>query len=366
MRRSPRHPRSRFTLRRLGTQLLIAVLAALAGMGATTVWGAFNDSDAVAGGSIATLTLTAPTSPITTRTAACVATTTWTKSLTADGYIVEYQPTAASAWTVASATVGDVSTYTDSAARYGAAVAYRVRSRDIGSGWTSTAYATATAASCAPAVPTGVAATNPGSSDVVTWTASTGATGYEIDARIGTAGAWNQVGVSATTSFKDTTQYTIGAAIYYRVRATNNGAVSANSALSTALTWNNFRVTSIVFSGTMNHKIVVTFSKASTTASVGTVMYFSLKTLSLNSTVDGAGGLGKLTLTNSFGSTGTVSGTVTWSGGNTVMTWQSSGLEGNGGQSAVYAGWTPGTGVTNAADASAVLGTPVPTVSGTF
>jgi len=88
-----------------------------------------------------------------------------------------------------------------------------------------------------PAAPTGVTATATGQTTAtVSWTASAGATGYNILRGTTSGGPYTQVGTSATTSFADT-GLTCNTAYFYVVQATNApGCASGNSAQATATT----------------------------------------------------------------------------------------------------------------------------------
>ncbi|HEV2413222.1 MAG TPA: fibronectin type III domain-containing protein [Candidatus Dormibacteraeota bacterium] len=88
----------------------------------------------------------------------------------------------------------------------------------------------------APAAPTGLAATAPNASQVnLSWNASTGATGYQVQRSPDGTTGWTQVGTSATTSFTDSglipsTTY------FYRVLATNPPGISGPSNVASTTT----------------------------------------------------------------------------------------------------------------------------------
>jgi uncharacterized protein (DUF1800 family) len=86
----------------------------------------------------------------------------------------------------------------------------------------------------APSAPSGLAAA-PGNNQVaLTWSASTGATGYSIARATASAGPFASVGNSSSTSFTDTTAAN-GTAYFYVVSASNAAGSSANSAAVTAI-----------------------------------------------------------------------------------------------------------------------------------
>jgi cellulose 1,4-beta-cellobiosidase len=88
-----------------------------------------------------------------------------------------------------------------------------------------------------PAAPTGVVATATGQTTAtVTWTASAGATGYNILRSTTSGGPYTQVGTSATTTFADT-GLTCNTTYFYVVQATNApSCASANSAQASTTT----------------------------------------------------------------------------------------------------------------------------------
>jgi subtilisin-like proprotein convertase family protein len=86
-----------------------------------------------------------------------------------------------------------------------------------------------------PAAPTGVTATAASQTQVnVSWTASAGATSYNILRATTSGGPYTQVGTATTTSFSDTS-LTCNTAYYYVVQAVG-GCASGNSAQATATT----------------------------------------------------------------------------------------------------------------------------------
>jgi kumamolisin len=86
------------------------------------------------------------------------------------------------------------------------------------------------------AAPTGLTATAAGSMQInLSWTASTGATGYNILRGTKNGGPYSSAGTSSSPSFSNT-GLSGGTAYYYVVQATNAGGASANSAVATATT----------------------------------------------------------------------------------------------------------------------------------
>ena len=87
-----------------------------------------------------------------------------------------------------------------------------------------------------PAAPTGLAATAVSSSQInLTWNASAGATGYEVERSLSAASGFAEVGTATTTSYSDT-GLTAGTTYYYQVIATGGGNSSAASNTASATT----------------------------------------------------------------------------------------------------------------------------------
>jgi subtilisin-like proprotein convertase family protein len=87
-----------------------------------------------------------------------------------------------------------------------------------------------------PAVPTGVSATAASQTQVnVAWSASGGATSYNVLRSTTSGGPYSSVGTSATTSFSDS-GLTCNTTYYYVVQASNGTCASANSAQASATT----------------------------------------------------------------------------------------------------------------------------------
>jgi len=83
--------------------------------------------------------------------------------------------------------------------------------------------------SSAPNAPAGVAATAGNAQVALTWSASTGATGYVVKRGTVSGGPYTQVGTPKATNFSDT-GLSNGTKYFYVVDASNNAGVSANSA----------------------------------------------------------------------------------------------------------------------------------------
>jgi hypothetical protein len=90
--------------------------------------------------------------------------------------------------------------------------------------------------SVAPAAPAGLAANAVSSPQInLTWGASVGATGYEIERSLSATTGFTEVGTATTTSYSDT-GLTAGTTYYYQVIATGGGVSSAASNTASATT----------------------------------------------------------------------------------------------------------------------------------
>jgi fibronectin type 3 domain-containing protein len=96
----------------------------------------------------------------------------------------------------------------------------------LGGEWSSTGQPT-------PAAPAGLSASADNGEVTLTWTASTGATSYNVLSGVTTGGPYTQIATSATVAYTDST-VTNGTTYYYVVQAVNSGGVSGNSAEASA------------------------------------------------------------------------------------------------------------------------------------
>ena len=102
---------------------------------------------------------------------------------------------------------------------------------------TSSITATQSGITVAPAAPTNLAASAVSSTQInLTWTGSTGGTGYLVQQSLNGSTGWTQVGsTSGSTSFQDT-GLTAGTTYYFRVIATGGSINSASSNVASATT----------------------------------------------------------------------------------------------------------------------------------
>jgi fibronectin type 3 domain-containing protein len=158
-----------------------------------------------------------------------VVTLTWTASMGATGYNVKRATTDGGPYTQLAAPASNG--YTDSSVTNGTAYYYVVSSLNAAGESANSAQASATpnAPSVAPAAPTNLTAA-PGDTQVsLAWSASSGATSYNVK-RSGTSGGpYTQIAASTSTSYTDTA-LTNGTTYYYVVSAVNSTGESANSA----------------------------------------------------------------------------------------------------------------------------------------
>jgi fibronectin type 3 domain-containing protein len=159
---------------------------------------------------------------------------TWTASAGATSYRVKRSTVNGGPYT----TVGSptATSYTDPGLTNGTTYYYVVSAVNSAGESPNSAQATAMpkAAVTPPAAPTGVAAT-PGDAQVaLTWTASSGATSYNVKRSTVNGGPYTTVGNPTSTSFTDL-GLTNGTTYYYVVSALNSGGESANSAQVAAM-----------------------------------------------------------------------------------------------------------------------------------
>ena len=128
-------------------------------------------------------------------------------------------------------TSGTTTTFTDTGLRNGTTYYYFVSAANAVGGSPNSNEVSAVPAGVAtlPAAPTGLVASAGNASVGLTWTASSGATGYNIYRGTTPGGeSGTPVGTSTSTSFTNT-GLTNGTTYYYRVAATNTAGTSGNS-----------------------------------------------------------------------------------------------------------------------------------------
>jgi hypothetical protein len=158
-----------------------------------------------------------------------VATLTWTASMGATGYNVKRSSTKGGPYTtLASATAP---TYTDSSVKNGTTYYYVVSALNIaGESANSTEVsASPKAPSAPPPVPIDLAAAAGDKAITLTWTASSGASTYNVKRSTTNGGPYTQIAASTSTTYVDA-PLTNGTTYYYVVSSVNSFGESANSA----------------------------------------------------------------------------------------------------------------------------------------
>ena len=152
----------------------------------------------------------------------------WTTSTGANSYNVKRATTNGGPYSTVAAPAG--TSYTDTTVTNGTTYYYVVTAVNATgeSGNSNQAAATATAAPTAPAVPLNLTATGGNQQISLAWTASTGATSYNVKRAATNGGPYTTVASPAGTSYNDTT-VTNGTTYYYVVTAVSASGESANS-----------------------------------------------------------------------------------------------------------------------------------------
>jgi len=153
---------------------------------------------------------------------------TWTASSLATGYNVKRSITSGSGY----ATIGSPSgtSYTDSTAINGTTYYYVVSATNaVGEGDNSTEVSAMPTLPPPPAPPTNLVATVGNQQITVSWTASSGATGYTVQRSVASGSGYSTIGTPSGASYTDSTAVN-GTTYYYVVSATNSGGTSAISA----------------------------------------------------------------------------------------------------------------------------------------
>src|ERR1700691_2734398 len=150
----------------------------------------------------------------------------WTVSSDATGYYVERSITAGGPYTQVS--MQTTASYTDAGLTNGTKYYYVVSAYNSVGQSANSAGVSAMPMAAAPATPMGVAATAGNAQVSLTWTASVGATSYQVK-RSTSSGAEAQISLPTSSSYTDT-GLTNGTKYYYVVLAENSGGDSADSA----------------------------------------------------------------------------------------------------------------------------------------
>ncbi len=152
----------------------------------------------------------------------------WTASTGANSYHVKRAATNGGPYTTVASPAG--TSYTDTTVTNGTAYYYVVTAVNVTgeSANSNQAAATATAAPTPPAAPLNLTATGGNQEVSLAWTASSGATSYQVKRATTNGGPYTTVASPAGTSYTDTT-VTNGTTYYYVVTAVSASGESANS-----------------------------------------------------------------------------------------------------------------------------------------
>ena len=153
---------------------------------------------------------------------------TWTASGGATSYNVKRGTTSGGPYTTVGSPAG--TTYSDTSLNNGTAYYYVVTAVNTAgeSGNSNQAAATPKAPPVAPAAPLNLTATGGNQQVSLAWTASTGATSYNVKRAASNGGPYTTVASPAGTSYTDTT-VSNGTTYYYVVTAVSSSGESANS-----------------------------------------------------------------------------------------------------------------------------------------
>ncbi len=151
----------------------------------------------------------------------------WSSSSGATSYAVLRSTTSGSGYSSIATPSG--TTYTDTGVTNGTTYYYVVRASNSAgtSGNSNQVSATPTAVSI-PAAPTGLTATAGNASVSLSWSASSGATGYAVLRSTTSGSGYTSIATPSGTSYTDVSAVN-GTTYYYVVRATNSAGTSGNS-----------------------------------------------------------------------------------------------------------------------------------------
>ncbi|MGQ8870712.1 glycoside hydrolase family 6 protein [Paenibacillus sp. TSA_86.1] len=180
---------------------------------------------------------TAPAAPATVTAAAGNAqvTLTWAASTGATSYTVKRALTASGPFVTVAANVSGT-TYTNTGLTNGTTYHYVVTASNAAGESVNSASAMATpaAVATAPAAPTALTATAGNAQVSLSWTASAGATSYNVKRALTAAGPFTTVASNVTATSYTNSSLTNGTTYYYVVSAVNAAGQSANSTVASA------------------------------------------------------------------------------------------------------------------------------------
>jgi Fibronectin type III domain len=151
---------------------------------------------------------------------------TWTVSSGATSYRVKRATASNGAYTQVAAPT--TNTYINTALTNGMTYYYVVSALNSTTESANSVPVSATPTAPAPTAPTGVTASAGNAQVILSWTASSGATSYNVKRSTSSTGSFTSVGTATTTSYTNT-GLTNGTTYYYVVSAVNSTGESANS-----------------------------------------------------------------------------------------------------------------------------------------
>lgn len=192
------------------------------------------------------------------------ATLSWTASAGASSYTVDYKLTSSGTWTNA-ATATTSTSVNVTGLTQGSLYDYRVK---INCASGSTTYTSAQFTTLCNIAPTGLSTSSiTNSSATLSWTASSGATSYDVDYKATSSGTWTNAATATTATSADISGLNAGTQYDYRVRANcSSGSTSYTSAQFSTLC--NVAPTGLSASSVTNSSVTLSW-----TASSGAVSY---------------------------------------------------------------------------------------------
>jgi fibronectin type 3 domain-containing protein len=178
----------------------------------------------------------APTGLSATATSSTQINLTWTASTGAASYNVLNSTTSGGPYTTVATGIATTS-YSNTGLTASTTYYYVVEAVNAGGTSANSSQASATTQAGAPAPPTGLTATTASTSQInLSWTASTGATSYNVLNSTTSGGPYTTVATGVATTSYSNTGLIAGTTYYYVVQAVSSGGTSGNSSQASAIT----------------------------------------------------------------------------------------------------------------------------------